>query len=48
MKYKNVFKNNSILNNKKHKIEQDKKRLYLIRNTRCIKVFDTTGGILCR
>ena len=26
MKYKNAFKNNLILNNKKYKIEQDEKR----------------------
>lgn len=27
MKYKNAFKNNLILNNKKHKFEQDEKRI---------------------
>ena len=29
MKYKNAFKNNLILNNKKHKFEQDEKNDYI-------------------
>lgn len=29
MKYRNAFKNNLILNNKKHKFEQDEKKDYI-------------------